>query len=95
MTVLNFRLNILPIIVLAMFCMATLEIHADHDELPSQTQSQQCDCCLQCCPAHNLAPMQRVLISNVVPNVAHSVDISTSQVRAQTFPKSIFRPPIV
>ena len=93
--VFNFRFKILPLMVLAMFCMATLEIHADHDEMPSHSQSQQCDCCLQCCPAHNLAPMQRVLVSSMSPNIAQSVGISTKQVRIQTIPKSIFRPPIV
>ena len=89
------RLNILAMVVLAVFCMATFEVHADHDKMPSQAQSQQCDCCLQCCPAHNLVtPMQRAFVSRVVPNAAHSVDISTSQEHTQTFPKSIFRPPI-
>lgn len=89
------NINIFPFIILAMFCLASLEIHADHDEMPSQTQSQQCDCCLQCCPAHNLAPMQRVFVSNIVPTVAHSVSVSSNQINTQTFPKSIFRPPIV
>lgn len=74
--------------------MATLEIHTDHHESPLQAQSQQCDCCLQCCPGHNLAPIKGTQISNVIQRVIQPVATPTSQVHEQTILQSIFRPPM-
>jgi len=58
--------KILPtiaIVLFAAFSFISIEWHADHDAAASAVSDE---CCVQCCPAHNLAPMPAVDTSTSV-----------------------------
>lgn len=82
-----------------MFCLATFEVHTNHDEHPgqshSQSQNQQCDCCLQCCPSHNLAPTSRKYLATEIILTTQSFSPKEENNPSILSLGQIFRPPII
>ncbi len=60
---------------------------------PTQTQVP-VHCCVQCCPAHNLAPTSQNSLTIKAPDLTLGYELAVSQVYYEFYPLSIDRPPI-
>ena len=79
--------------LLAFFAFSAVEWHSDHDS----TQKQMgCDtqCCVQCCPSHNLGPLtvEKVVVASFNPCGRLAVILSLPNLSPLI--SAIYRPPI-
>ncbi len=83
--------TLISLFFLAGFLFATFEIHADHD---MDTDQQEQHCCVQCCPSHNLAPVNQAITVVSASPFQDGFVISDDSLSLKEVPQSIFRPPI-
>lgn len=83
--------KLISLVFLVGFLFATLEIHADHDtDVAQKTQH----CCVQCCPSHNLAPINQVITAVDASPLLDDFIVCDESLPLKEIPESIFRPPI-
>jgi hypothetical protein len=83
--------KLISVVFLLGFFLATLEIHADHEEDAAQQDEH---CCVQCCPSQNLAPASEIVATLEQPLMLQSTIGADTSFVSKDIPQSIFRPPI-
>jgi len=86
------KLQVVGIVLIAVFAFAALELHTGHD---ANTKAAANHCCVQCCPSHHLAPAPEYQVSvGALTSVSRFVSYH-SPFYSTLFLSRIDRPPIV
>ena len=78
-----------PFLLLVMFAFSLIELHTDHDTASSAGRDE---CCVQCCPSHNLAPRPAAEASTSVSDPVEWALSDTSSLYQDPY-LTLFDPP--
>ncbi|PIR20589.1 MAG: hypothetical protein COV45_05160 [Deltaproteobacteria bacterium CG11_big_fil_rev_8_21_14_0_20_47_16] len=85
------NIRLATVVILIAFIFSATEWHVDHDH---DAKPSECQCCLQCCPSHNLAPLPDQMTSLIGQPIATEFVESINIVHQLLIPSKIDRPPI-
>jgi hypothetical protein len=88
------RYRFLPLILLAFFVFSAVEWHSNHDGSRKQAGADT-QCCVQCCPSHNLGPLtvEKVVMTSFNP--CGRLTLTLALPHLNPIIAAIYRPPIV